>query len=57
MNESCRITPAMAASAMRWRPHRLGITQLPRSGASEELLERYGISRGRIEEHAIALAA
>jgi hypothetical protein len=38
MNESCRITPAMAASAMRWRPHRLGITQLP--GASEELLER-----------------
>jgi transketolase C-terminal domain/subunit len=57
MNESCRITPSMAASAMRWRPHRLGITQLPRSGASEELLERYGISRGRIEEHAIALAA
>jgi transketolase len=37
--------------------HRLGITELPRSGASGELLERYGISGGAIEEHALQLAA
>jgi transketolase len=37
--------------------HRLGITQLPRSGTSEELLDRYGISRRAIEEHALQLAA
>jgi transketolase len=49
---------AVAAAVGSIAPvHRLGITQLPRSGASEELLERYGISRGAIEEHALQLAA
>lgn len=49
---------AVAAAVGSIAPvHRLGITQLPRSGASRELLERYGISRGAIEEHAVQLAA
>jgi transketolase len=49
---------AVAAAVGSIAPvHRLGITQLPRSGASKELLERYGISRRTIEEHALQLAA
>ena len=28
--------------------HRLGITEIPRSGSAEELMDRYGISRGAI---------
>jgi transketolase len=49
---------AVAAAVGAIAPvHRLGITQLPRSGKSEELLDRYGISRRAIEEHALQLAA
>jgi len=49
---------AVAAAVGSIAPvHRLGITQLPRSGASEELLERYGISHATIEAHALQLAA
>ena len=49
---------AVAAAVGSIAPvHRLGITQLPRSGESKELLERYGISRGAIEQHALKLAA
>jgi transketolase len=37
--------------------HRLGIRELPRSGAGSELLDRFGISRGAIEQRALQLAA
>jgi transketolase len=49
---------AVAAAVGATAPvHRLGITQLPRSGASEELLDRCGISRRAIEEYALKLVA
>lgn len=49
---------AVAAAVGAIAPvHRLGIRQLPRSGASEELLDRYGISRRAIEDQALRLAA
>jgi len=49
---------AVAAAVGSIAPvHRLGVTRLPRSGRSEELLDRYGISRRAIEEHALQLAA
>jgi transketolase len=37
--------------------YRLGITQLPHSGKAEELLDRYGISRGAIQQRVLQLAA
>jgi transketolase len=49
---------AVAATVGAMAPvHRLGIRQLPRSGASDELLDRYGISRRAIEENVLRLAA
>jgi transketolase len=49
---------AVAAAVGSIAPvHRLGVTQLPRSGASEELLEQQGISRRAIENHVLQLAA
>jgi transketolase len=49
---------AVAAAVGAIAPvHRLGVTRLPRSGKGEELLDRYGISRRAIEEHALQLAA
>jgi len=35
--------------------HRLGITELPRSGTKDELLDRYGISHRAIEEKVLQL--
>jgi transketolase len=37
--------------------HQLGVDRLPRSGRQDELLDRYGISRGAIEELALRIAA
>ncbi len=49
---------AVAAAVGAIAPvHRLGIRQLPRSGAGEELLDRYGISHRAIADHALQLAA
>jgi transketolase len=48
---------AVAAAVGPIKPvHRLGITQLPRSGPGEELLVRYGISCSAIEENVLRLA-
>jgi transketolase len=49
---------AVAAAVGGMAPvHRLGITEMPRSGKKDELLEHYGISRHAIEEKVLALAA
>lgn len=49
---------AVAAAVGSAAPvYRLGITQLPRSGTKDELLDRCGISRRSIEERALQLAA
>jgi transketolase len=37
--------------------HRLGITELPRSGKKDEVLDRHGISRRSIEEKVLQIAA
>jgi transketolase len=37
--------------------HRLGITRLPRSGRTDELLDRHGISRRAIEEKVVQITA
>jgi transketolase len=37
--------------------HRLGITRLPRSGRTDELLDRHGISRRAIEEKVVRITA
>jgi transketolase len=49
---------AVAAAVGAIAPvHRLGITQIPRSGKGTELLDRYGISRRAIEQRVLQLAA
>jgi transketolase len=49
---------AVAAAVAGLAPvHRLGIGELPHSGASTELLNRYGISHQAIEENVLRLAA
>lgn len=52
------LADAVAAAAGSIAPvHRLGISELPRSGTQDELLKRYGISRHLIETKVLALAA
>jgi transketolase len=49
---------AVAAAVGSAAPvHRLGISELPRSGSQAQLLDRCGISRQAIEAKALALAA
>ena len=50
----------MCAGLAKYRDieiHGLGITEVPRSGLPEELLEKYGISAAKIAEKVKALLA